>query len=643
MSFLERIGVDTKSEGKMRKFTGGGLNHLVAIIAICMTVYHLYVSVMGLPEWMLHRPLHVSFFLVIGFLTVKCSKKPDTVPKIIIDFICALLAAGIYAYILLNYKRFSYYLFMVTKLTMLDYVVIVITFLLVLEMTRRTTGWPIIIVGMVFMFYTLFARQMPVAIRGASVSLKNYLAYMFCVSDGLFGSTVSISSTYVFLFIVFGVFLEKSGVGEFFIDFAAKCTSGLRGGSAKCSILASGLFGSISGSAVANVYATGTFTIPMMKKAGFKNETAGAMEAVASSGGAIMPPVMGSTAFLMADFLGISYAAICKAAIIPAICYYLSLWFMADFEAYKLGMHKIPKNEREKIDFNAFFKQIYLITPIVVIIVAILMGKSIFRAAFLAIISTIIVGIIRDPKCMSPKNLLAVLDESGRSAVSIAAPLTCAAIVVGTINLTGIGLKLTSIIMRVGGDSLAMVLFLTMTLTIILGMGLPTPAAYMLVAIFAPSALVNFGISPLTAHMFCFYYAAFSTITPPVAMAAYAGGNLAGCSATKTGWVSCRLGIAAYIIPWIFVYSNALLLEGHIVGIIQAIVTALIGVYMLASGVQGVFADARIKWPMRIIALGSALCMIISGTTTDLIGVALLAIVAANRFVFSGKKQTLCR
>ena len=641
MKLAQRLKItNSDAAGGARKFDGG-LDRVISFIAIAMTVYHLYVAIFGLPEWLVHRPLHVAFFLCLGFLMYRGSKKKDYGAGIVIDLILAAASVFVYIYILMNFDRLSRYMFMVTKLTAMDYFVIVLTFFLILEITRRTTGWSIIIVAAVFVVYTLYAKYMPAAIRGASVSLKNYLAYMFCVSDGLFGSTVNISSTYVFLFIVFGCFLEASGVGKFFIDFATHCTSGLRGGSAKASILASGLFGSISGSAVANVYATGTFTIPLMKKAGFKNEVAGATEAVASSGGAIMPPVMGSTAFLMADFLSVSYAAICKAALIPAILYYLSLWFMLDMEAWRLGMKKVPKSERDAFDWKGFFKQIYMVAPIVVIIVVLLMGKSVFRAAFLAILTTIVVGLIRDPKSMSPRALLKILDDSGRSAVTIAAPLTCAAIVVGTINLTGVGLKLTTIIMRLADSSLPMVLLLTMILTIILGMGLPTPAAYMLVAVFAPTALTSLNVPALTAHLFCFYYAAFSTITPPVAMAAYAGGNLAGAPAAKTGWTSCRLGIAAYIIPWIFTFSSALLLEGSVGMIIQSVITAMIGCYALAGGVQGMFLDCRLSWPMRIITLACALCMIISGTVTDLIGLVLLAVVVAYVKVFAKRQKSL--
>lgn len=638
MSLLSALGVKAEDNHKNARQLGGALDKVVSALAIAMTVYHIYAAIFGIPEWLVHRPLHVVFALSIGFLTYKAGKRKDTSIGLAIDILLALASVSIYVYIMMNFKRFSYYQFMVTKLTIMDFIIIVLTFLLIFELTRRTTGWSIILVAMVFMGYTLFAKYMPSVIRGASVSLKNYLSYMFCVSDGLFGSTVNISSTYVFLFIVFGVFLEKSGVGGYFIDFATQCTAGLRGGAAKASILASGLFGSISGSAVANVYATGTFTIPLMKRTGFKSEIAGATEAVASSGGAIMPPVMGSTAFLMADFLGVSYATICKAAIIPAVLYYLSLWFMLDLEAVKMGMGRTPKSQRPAFDGMAFLKKAYMVAPIVVIIVAVLAGKSVFRAAFLAILTTIAVGLIHDPKSMSPRGLLKILDESGRQAVSIAAALTCASIVVGTINLTGVGLKLTSLIIRLAGSSMWLVLLLTMIITIILGMGLPTPAAYMLVAVFAPKALQQFGLPDITAHMFCFYYAAFSTITPPVAMAAYAGGNLAGAPAAKTGFVACRLGMAAFIIPWVFSLSGALLMQGSPMQILQATVTALIGVYALASGAQGVFWEQHLPWPMRVMALACALCMIVSGTLTDIIGIALLVLLVVYvKFLAKGK------
>ena len=618
----------------------------MTVFAVAMSAYHLYTAVCGTPEWVIHRPLHVMFFLVIGFFLYKGSSR-DTPFKFCLDMVLAALSLCVYVYILMNYERIAEYQFMVSDVTALDYVMGILAMLLVLEMTRRTTGWALICVALVFIADTLFTKYLPGALRGPSIPWKTYVEYMFFTSDGLFGSTVNISASYVFLFVVFGAFLEDTGVGQYFIDIAAQLTSKLRGGSAKASVLASGLFGSISGSAVANVYATGTFTIPMMKKSGFTPAFAGATEAVASSGGAIMPPVMGSAAFLMSDFLGVPYAKIAVAALLPALLYYLSLWFIIDLEALKLGMKK--NKEGAEFDFLSYLRRSYMILPIVTIIVFIVRGYTAFMAAFYAILVTLAVGFIHNPKTLLPSHILKTLDKAGRSAVTIdmmnvvafrkdkagrsavtiAAPLTCAAIIVGSIQLTGVGLKLTSMIVKLSAGIMPVALFLTMVITIILGMGLPTPAAYLLVAIFAPGALASFKVEPLTSHMFCFYYAAFSTITPPVAMAAFAGGNLAGAPVNKTGFTAMKIGVAAYIIPWVFVFSKGLLMEGSLLMIIQAFITAVIGIYCLACSVQGVFLERPVGVVLRAVLLAAALCMIVSGTVTDLIGLAAVAAVCS--------------
>lgn len=619
---LSRLGLKPGQEGGRKRTLTGFLGLLVSLVAIAMSAYHLYTAVCGTPEWLLHRPLHVMFFLVIGFFLFKGGKK-DSPLKFCIDMLLAAASLGIYAYILIHYDRIAEYQFMVSDMTTMDYTVGIAAILLVLEMTRRTTGWALICVAFVFMADTLFTKYLPGALRGPSIPWRTYVEYMFFTSDGLFGSTVNISASYVFLFVVFGAFLEDTGVGQYFIDIAARLTSRARGGSAKASILASGFFGSISGSAVANVYATGTFTIPMMKKAGFSPAFAGATEAVASSGGAIMPPVMGSAAFLMADFLGIPYSKIAIAAFLPAVLYYLSLWFIVDIEAIKFGMKKGDGGDGASL--ISYLKRAYMVLPIVTVIVFIVQGYTAFMAAFYAILVTLVVGFIHDPRCLYPMHILKTLDKAGRSAVTIAAPLTCAAIIVGSIQLTGVGLKLTSMIVKMANGVLPVALFLTMIITIILGMGLPTPAAYLLVAIFAPSALANFGVAPLTSHMFCFYYAAFSTITPPVAMAAYAGGNLAGASVNKTGFQAMKIGVAAYIIPWVFVFSDGLLMRGSAVTIVQSFVTGIAGVYCLACAVQGYFFERKMNWVLRLLLLGASLFIIDGGSVSDVIGLAVAA------------------
>lgn len=621
---LSKLGASFSEEGgRVRQLTGGfGL--VVSVFAIAMSAYHLYTALFGTPEWIIHRPLHVMFFLVIGFFLYKGSTH-DSPVKFCLDLLLAVVSLGGVIYILLNYERIAEYQFMVSEVTSFDYAIGIVMILLVLEMTRRTTGWALVCVALIFMANTLLTRYLPGALRGPGIPWKTYIEYMLFTSDGIFGSTVNISSSYVFLFIVFGAFLDDTGVGQYFIDIAVRLTSTLRGGSAKASILASGLFGSISGSAVANVYATGTFTIPMMKKAGFSAAFAGATEAVASSGGAIMPPIMGSAAFLMADFLGIPYTKIAIAAFLPAILYYLSLWFIIDLEAVKFGMKK--GDRCVKINVMDYLKNSYMALPIVAIVVFIVQGYTVFMAAFYAILLTLGVGFIHDPKCLMPRHVLKTLDKAGRSAVTIAAPLTCAAIIVGSIQLTGVGLKLTSMIVKMANGQMAIALFLTMVITIILGMGLPTPAAYLLVAIFAPGALANFGVTPLTSHMFCFYYAAFSTITPPVAMAAYAGGNLAGASVNQTGFTAMKIGIAAYLIPWVFVFSDGLLMQGSMLIIVQAFITGVLGIYCLSCSVQGFFLECKVGCLLRIMLFLASICMIISGTISDLVGTAIIVTV----------------
>ncbi len=587
-----------------------------------MSCYHLYTAILGTPEWQIHRPIHVMFYLILGFLLYKGTKRDNKV-KFGMDIVFAILSLAIFFYIMMDFERFSTRIPMLDPITLFDIFLGSALILLILEMTRRTTGWALVFVALFFMSSCIFGQYFPGILNSTGVSYTTFIDYMFFTSDGIYGSPVSVSASYVFLFVLFGVFLESTGVGDYFIQMATSVTRRLRGGSAKASVLASGLFGSISGSAVANVYATGTFTIPLMKKSGFNPHFAGAVEAVASSGGAVMPPVMGSAAFLMADFIGKPYGDIALASLIPAILYYISLWFVVDIEAKKLGQ----KNESgaiESINIMYFIKHIYMFLPIICIIVLLLMGFTAFYAAFYAIISTLVVGLINDRDSVKPKKILDALEKGGKTAITIAAPLTCASLVVGSISLTGVGLKMTTLILKYSEGSLPIGLFLTMLITIILGMGLPTAAAYLIVAIFAPSALMKFGVPILTAHLFCFYYSAFSTITPPVAMAAYAGGVIAGAPINKTAFTAMKIGIAAFIIPWVFVYSPALLMEGLIMDILIAVCTGVIGVYALACGTQGIFFDYEVNVFFRLLLIIAAVALIKPGGITDFVGVVLL-------------------
>ncbi|KJS21751.1 MAG: hypothetical protein VR72_09060 [Clostridiaceae bacterium BRH_c20a] len=608
-------------EAKKRELSGFW-KPLVRYIAAAMSIFHLYTAVFGIPEALVYKPIHLTFALVIGFLIYPSSKKVGK--KIhFYDLLGLLISVGSLVYMLLNYERISWRMLYTDPILPAEFFFGIASLLLVLEMTRRTMGWPLVLVALAFTVHTLFGQYFPGILHHTGISFPMFIEHMYLTTEGLWGMPLGVSATYVFLFILFGCFLEVTGVGDYFIKLATLLTSGSRGGPAKASILASGLFGSISGSAVANVYGTGIFTIPLMKRIGFQGNFAGAVEAVASSGGALMPPVMGSAAFLMADFLGMPYIQIAKAAILPAILYYLCLWFIIDKRATYLG---IGCYEVQDINKRDLLKQTYLLLPVITIMGLLILGYTPFYSAFWTICITIIISYFNKDTRLNLTRFIDALSDGGSKAVSIASAMACAAIVVGAINLTGLGLKITSIVLQLAGGNLPVVLFLIMLITLILGMGLPTPAAYLIAAIFGPSALISLGVTPLSAHLFIFYYAALSTITPPVAMAAYAGADVAKADANRTGFTAMRLGAAAYIIPWFFIYSPALILDGDIVSIVFAAVSAVIGIYALASGIEGVIIT-KINWPLRLILIVSALTLIKPGIATDIFGYLVLGII----------------
>lgn len=618
----ERDSDDSQRKNKKLRELPRGLKWIVTFFACAMTLYHIYTAVAGVPNWVIHRPTHVMFVMVIAFITFKSTKKDSRI-ALAIDCVLALISLLIWIYIEVHFERISTFINYVTPIYPLDMVVIVILILFTLELTRRTTGWVLVGIAAFFMLQTLFAKVFPSFLNGPNMRLSSYLTNMFFTADGYFGSIISTSASYVFLFIVFGAFLSVTKVGDYFIDLASDVTRNMRGGSAKSSILASGLFGSISGSQVANVYATGIFTIPLMKKSGFSPLFAGALEAVASSGGAILPPVMGATAFLVADFVGVPYLTVAVAAVIPALLYYFSLWFYVDCETRKMGLKKTVV--AAKHDRRYYLKHLYMILPMIVLVIMLLEGFSTTLAVIVAIASTLVVSAISNPRSLTPKNLIQMLEQSGRTAVSIAVPLACASIVVASIHLSGTGLKMTTMIMRASGNSLPLAMLLTMLVTIFLGMGLPTPAAYTIVAIFAPTALIQLGVPMLAAHLFCFYYACLAAITPPVALAAYAGAAISGANPNKTGLYAVKLGIVAFVIPWIFIYSPQLLMEGAALEIVMSFVTATVGVYELVSGMQGYCFDRNLGWPLRVVFVIASFGLIIPGTITDIIGVIPLA------------------
>ncbi|MFK7877285.1 MAG: TRAP transporter permease [Paracoccaceae bacterium] len=504
---------------------------------------------------------------------------------------------------------------------------------LILELTRRVAGLALVIITGVFLVYTFTAHLLPgiLAVQNA-YDWQRFFGFVY-TDAGILGPTTAVSSTYIILFIIFAAFLQASKVGDYFINFAFAAAGRARGGPAKVAIFASGLMGMINGTSAGNVVATGSLTIPLMKKVGYKPKTAGAIEAAASTGGQIMPPIMGAGAFIMAEITGIPYQEIAIAAIIPAILYFVSVYFMVDFEAAKLGMRGMREDELPKLGKLA--RQVYLFLPIIILIVALFAGYSVIRAGTLATIAAAVISwmpvlMVRlfpnslpdaAVSGMGPRQIWRAFELAGVMSIQIIAVCACAGIIVGVISLTGVGARFSSVLLDLAGVSQLLALFFAMCIAILLGMGMPTTAAYAVAASVVAPGLVQLGIPQLTAHFFVFYFAVVSAITPPVALASYAAAGISGSNPMSTSVASFKIGIAAFIVPFMFFYNSALLMDGTWYAVGRAGITAVFGVFLLSGGVQGWFMGQRSAWFIRLALMVAALFMIEGGLITDVIGI----------------------
>ncbi|MEP1214638.1 MAG: TRAP transporter permease [Marinobacter sp.] len=493
---------------------------------------------------------------------------------------------------------------------------------LIMELTRRLTGLALVVIGLVFLVYVFAGPYLPGFLGYPGLSVQRFFSQVY-TDAGILGPTTAVSSTYIILFIVFAAFLQASKVGDYFVNFAFAAAGRTRGGPAKVSIFASGLMGMINGTSAGNVVSTGSLTIPLMKKVGYSKQSAGAVEAAASTGGQIMPPIMGAGAFIMAEITGIPYTEIAIAAIIPAILYFASVYFMVDFEAAKTGMRGMRDDELPKL--RTMIKQCYLFVPIIILIVALFMGYSVIRAGTLATVSAAVVSWF-SPNKMGIKKILEALEIGSYMAIQIIVVCAAAGVIVGVISLTGVGARFSVLLLDVAEASQLLALIFAMFISILLGMGMPTTAAYAVAASVVAPGLVQLGIDPLTAHFFVFYFAVVSAITPPVALASYAAAGISGANAMETSVASFRIGIAAFIVPFMFFYNGALLMDAGWFDIARAVVTALFGVYMLSGGVMGWFARVGAKPLTRVLLIAAAFLMIEGGLWTDLTGIALAVI-----------------
>ena len=605
-------------EEKTSRVPHGKIALLISLIAIAMSTFQLYTAGFGILEPMKQRNLHICFALVLIFLLFPVSKKRKNKPIPWYDYGLALLSAYICVHVFTNYERMTDRIEYFSPIAIGDYIAGILFLLLILEATRRTVGLSIVIVALVAITYAFAGSYVPGIFAHKGMTLKHFIDNQFMTMGGIYNTPIAVSSTYVYVFILFGAFLVTTGGGKVIIDLANTLTGHTRGGPAKMAIVSSCLFGTINGSSVANVVTTGTYTIPLMKNMGYTKNFAGAVEAVASTGGQIMPPVMGAVAFLMAEMTSIPYVEIIKAALLPAILYYVALFVMTHLEACKLNL---PVMEKQKIsNVGGILKNsAVLFIPAFILVYMLVSGRSPNMAGFIATVSIVAIGAVRKTDRLGFWGFLRSFEDAAKGAVGIIVTCAAAGIVIGIVTNVGVGVKFASSIMRVSQDSLFIALFMVMIISIILGMGLPTTAAYVITASVAVPSIINMGVSRMGANMFALYFACLSAITPPVAVAAYAAAGLSGGDANRTGWVAMRLGIAGFIVPFLFVYGSPLLMDGTVVEIIVAVVTSLIGISALSVGMQG-WLFRNLNLGIRALYFTAGVLMTYPGYITDAIG-----------------------
>ncbi|MDN3562689.1 TRAP transporter permease [Vreelandella neptunia] len=508
--------------------------------------------------------------------------------------------------------------------------------LLILELTRRVAGLALVVISAVFLTYVFAGPYLPGFLGYPGLSLQRFFSQVY-TDAGILGPTTAVSSTYIILFIIFAAFLQASKVGDYFVNFAFAAAGRARGGPAKVAIFASGLMGMINGTSAGNVVSTGSLTIPLMKKVGYPARSAGAIEAAASTGGQIMPPIMGAGAFIMAEVTGIPYTEIALAAVIPAILYFASIYFMVDFEAARKGMRGMRKDEIPL--FSKLVKQVYLFAPIIILIVALFMGYSVIRAGTLATASAAVVSWL-SPNKMGFRAILKALQIAGTMSIQIIAVCACAGLIVGVISLTGVGARFSSLLLGLAGVSQLLALVFAMLISILLGMGMPTTAAYAVAASVVAPGLINIGIEPLIAHFFVFYFAVVSAITPPVALASYAAAGISGDNPMGTSVASFKIGLAAFIVPFMFFYSPAMLMEGSPMQILRVGLTATLGIVLLSGMVQAWFFGP-VNLVQRVVMLVGALFLIYGGIYTDIAGLAIgIVLFMMQRKMHGGGSKT---
>lgn len=607
-------------ESDKREMTGIW-DKIISAICIIFAIFQLYTAAFGILDATLQRAVHLMFGFLLIFLLYPARKSWSRTSMHPLDILFALVGAGTCLYLITQFHELVLRAGMNTET---DVYVAIVGIVLVFEAARRVVGWPMIIVAFVFIMYAFFGPYMPGLIAHRGVDVDELVSHLFYTTEGIFGTPMGVSSTFIYLFILFGSYLEATGLGKFFIDIANAIAGWAAGGPAKVAVLSSGLMGTVSGSSVGNVAGTGAFTIPMMKKLGYRPQFAGAVEAAASTGGQLMPPVMGAAAFLMAEFVGVPYISVVKAAVIPACLYYIGVWLGVHYEAKKFGLKGTPRDQLPNTK-KLFMEKGHLAIPLAVIVYLLVSGYTPMRAALAAIFLSIICACLRSSTRIGPKEIVDGLINGSKGVLGVLIACATAGIIIGVVTKTGVGLKVATALLELSGGYIIPAMFFTMITSLLLGMGVPTTANYVITSTIAAPALVQMNVPVLAAHMFAFYFGIVADVTPPVALAAYAGAGIAGANPLKTGCIAAKLAIAAFIVPYIFVLAPELLMiDATIPMIAYSGITAVIGMWGVSISMIG-FCQSNLNILQRILFFAGGLCMIIPGTITDGAGVAILA------------------
>ena len=612
---------DTESRFRL---LSGWQGKMVALLAVAMSCFHFYTSGFGLLLAQMQGAVHLAFTLALVFLLYPATSKQSKTSGIpFYDYILAGLGVASSLYLVFFFND----LVMRAGLpTTTDLVMGFILIATLLEATRRISNPILPCLAIAALLYCYFGRYMPQMLAHRDFSVARIVNHMYLGTEGIFGTPLEVSSTFVFMFILFGAVLEKTGLGRFIIDLSMAIAGWSTGGPAKVAVVSSGLMGTVSGSSVANVCTTGMFTIPLMKSVGYQPYFAGAVEAVASTGGQIMPPVMGAGAFIMAQFLGVPYIQVAIAAIVPALLYYFAVMVQVHFEACRLGLKGIPWSQLPPI-WPLLKSKGFLLIPLVAIIYFLLAGYTPLKAAFNGILVSFVLSWLNKETRLTPDRIFQAFEAGARGAIGVACACATVGMVVGMGTLTGLALRIAGAIVAAAGGSKILTLIFTMCASIVLGTGLPTTANFIVTSTMAAPALFQLGVPPMAAYMFVFYFGIAADLTPPVALAAYAGAGIAGADPMKTGVTAFKLALAGFLVPYIYVYSPMLLFIDVVpLEMIQAICTALIGVFLLAMFTIGYF-KAPLAWYMRLLAFGGALGLMIPGTASDLAGLAVLVLI----------------